>query len=191
MYTAEGIPESKDTAPQGLLEGLDLDEVTDDYGVLGAWLNGPKLCLPDWVDIEAGAEREFGALAATWVARLDMGDSGAGVDKPEPYSPLTIARNSSLGWRKGTRVVLLDDADGNTWIMKGFEIGLRPTRSYEEFVAGGAAMFDQLPAGWDVRVEVLERDLTETPENGIATIMADEHYNIYDMTGPGMSDYTP
>ena len=83
------------------------------------------------------------------------------------------------------------DADGNTWIMKGFELGLRPKHSYEEFVADAAEMFEHLPAGWKVRVEVLERDLTETPENGIATIMADEHFNVYDKTGPGMSDFTP
>ena len=191
MYTTEGIPDSKDTAPQERFEGLDLDKIKDDYGVLGAWLNGPKLCLPDWCDIEAGVEREFGGLAAVWVAQLDVGDGGSGVDKPKPYSPMTIARRSSLGWRKGTRVVLLDDAEGNTWIMKGFELGLRPKHSYEEFVAAGAAMFEQLPAGWRVRVEVLGRDLTETPENGIATIMADEHFNVYDKTGPGMSDFTP
>jgi hypothetical protein len=88
-------------------------------------------------------------------------------------------------------VVLLDDAEGNTWIMKGFELGLQPQHSYEEFVADAAAMFEHLPAGWKVRVEVLERELTETPENGIATIMADEHFNVYDKTGPGMSDDTP
>jgi hypothetical protein len=42
--------------------------------------------------------------------------------------------------------------------------------AWYEFVADAA--------GWKVRVEVLERDLTETPENGIATIMADEHFNV-------------
>jgi hypothetical protein len=189
MYTTEGIPDSKDTAPEERFEGLDFDKIKDDYGVLGASLNGPKLCLPDWCDIEAGMEREFGGVAAVWVAQLDLGDSGGAMDKP--YAPRTIARNSSLGWKKGTRVVLLDDADGNTWIMKGFELGLRPKHSYEEFVADAAGMFEHLPAGWKVRVEVLERDLTETPENGIATIMADEHFNVYDKTGPGMSDCTP
>jgi hypothetical protein len=191
MYTTEGIPDSKDTAPEERFEGLDFDKIKDEYGVLGASLNGPKLCLPDWCDIEAGVERQFGGVAAVWVAQLDLGDSGGGMDEHEPYSPVTIARNSSLGWKKGTRVVLLDDADGNTWIMKGFELGLQPKHSYEEFVANAAEMFEHLPAGWKVRVEVLERDLTETPENGIATIMADEHFNVYDKTGPGMSDFTP
>jgi hypothetical protein len=29
------------------------------------------------------------------------------------------------------------------------------------------------------------------PENGIATIMPDEFFNVYDKTGPGYSNYKP
>ena len=43
MNTAKGIPASKDTSPQALLEGLDFDHIQKQYGVLGASLNGPKL----------------------------------------------------------------------------------------------------------------------------------------------------
>ncbi len=191
MFTAESIPGSKDTAPQELVEGLDVDEIRNEFGVLSAWMNGPKLWLPDWCDIEAGVERVFGRLTARWVAQLDLGDISGGMGKATPYSPMTITRKGSLGWRSGTQVVLVDDAQGDTWVMKGFQLGLQPQHSYEDFAAAGATMFGQLPAGWNVRVEVLERDLTETPENGIATIMADEHSNVYDRTGPGMSDFTP
>lgn len=37
----------------------------------------------------------------------------------------------------------------------------------------------------------LEQDLIETPEGGIATIMADEFFNIYDKTGPGQMNFKP
>jgi hypothetical protein len=37
----------------------------------------------------------------------------------------------------------------------------------------------------------LERDNLEKPEGGVATIMADEFFNVYDKTGPGMSNYKP
>jgi hypothetical protein len=75
MYTPKGIPASKDTAPQALLEGLDFDHIKKEYGVLGASLNGPKLCLPDWVEIDVGVERDFNGLAAAWVAQLNMGNN--------------------------------------------------------------------------------------------------------------------
>jgi len=37
----------------------------------------------------------------------------------------------------------------------------------------------------------LDRDLNEKPEGGVATIMADEFFNVYDKTGPGMSSFKP
>ena len=191
MFSYKGIPQSKDTAPQKLVEGLDFDKMKELYGVLGVSLNGPKLWLPDWTDIDTGVQREFNGIITAWVALLNMGDNTGGVSKTVPYKPVTIVRKSSLGWNKGTKVLLLDDAEGNTWIMKGFELGIKPKYDYDEFLSKGASMFKKLPAGWKVRIVELEKDLIETPENGVAYIMADEHFNVYDRTGPGMMNYQP
>lgn len=191
MFTSKGIPQSKDTAPQKLVEGLDFDKMKEKYGLLGASLNGPKIWLPDWTDIDTGVARDFNGITAMWVAQLNMGDNTGGVSDSAPYKPVTIARKSSLGWNKGTTVFLLDDAEGTTWVMKGFQLGLKPQHTYKEFVAGGAGMFTKLPPGWKVRVKTLEKDLIETPENGVAWIMPDEHFNVYDKTGPGMTNYKP
>jgi hypothetical protein len=190
MLTSKGIPASKDTAPQSLVEGLDFDKMKKDYGVLGASLNGPKLWLPNWAEIDMGVEREFNGIKAAWVAQLNM-EKGGGVSESTPYKPMTIARKSGLGWIKGTRVLLLDDAEGNTWVMKGFQLGLKPRYTYKEFVAAGASNFKKLPPGWKFRVKTLDKDLIEKPENGVATIMPDEFFNVYDKTGPGMSNYKP
>lgn len=191
LFTPNGIPASKDTAPQALVEGLDFGKMKMDLGLLGASLNGPKLWLPNWTEIETGVERDFNGIKAIWVAQLNMGDNKGGVGETTPYKPVTIARKSGLGWDKGTKVVLLDDADGNTWIMKGFQLGLKPQHTYDEFLATGAAQFKKLPAGWKFRLITLEKDLIERPEGGVATIMADEFFNVYDKTGPGMSNYKP
>ena len=108
-----------------------------------------------------------------------------------PYEPMTIARESRLGWNKGSTVMILDDAEGNAWILKGFQLGLEPWFTYEEFLANGASYFTSLPSGWKFRVQTLEQDLTETPEGGVATIMGDEFFNVYDKTGPGQMNYRP
>ena len=89
------------------------------------------------------------------------------------------------------RSLLLDDDEGNTWIMKGFQLGLEPQHSYEHFMAAGESSLKKLPPGWKVRVRTLDGDLIEVPESGVATIMADEFLNVYDKTGPGMSNYKP
>ena len=190
MFTPGGIPASRDSAPQALVEGLDLEKVKKEFGVVGASLNGPKIFQPDWLEVEVGVERNFNGLPASWVAQLNMVGT-ADVGKLAPYKPATIARKSGLGWNKGTTVMLLDDAEGNTWVMKGFQVGLKPTYTYEEFVAAGQGQFKKLPPGWKFRVKTLEKDLVEIPEQGVATIMPDEFFNVYDKTGPGMSNYKP
>ena len=63
--------------------------------------------------------------------------------------------------------------------------------TYEEFLAAAPSLYKTLPKGWKVRVTKLEKDLDEKPEGGVATIMSDEFFNVYDKTGPGMSNYKP
>ena len=129
-------------------------------------------------------------MKASWIAQLNM-DKEGGVSETTPYKPTTIARKSGVGWNKGNTVLLLDDAEGNTWIMKGFQVGLKPQYTYDEFVAAGQSQFKKLPPGWKFRVKTLEEDYIEKPEGGLATIMPDEFFNVYDKTGPGMSNYKP
>ena len=131
IFTSNGIPASRDTAPQARVEGLDFARMKTDYGVKGASLNGPKIWLPDWTEIDIGVERDFNGMKAAWVARLNMGDNAGGVAETTPYKPMKIARKSGLGWKQGNTVLLLDDAEGNTWVMKGFQLGLKPTKTSE------------------------------------------------------------
>lgn len=190
MLTDKGIPASRDTAPQALVEKLDLKQIKQEQGLLGVNLNGPKLWQPDWLEVDQGAERTFAGMPMTWVAQLNVPAKG-GIGMDQPYTPMTIARKSGVGWNKGTTVMLLDDAEGNTWIMKGYQVGLKPTYTYVEFKTAGQSMFKKLPAGWNFRVKTLDKDLIEKPEGGVATIMPDEFFNVYDKTGPGMSNYKP
>ena len=191
ILTSSGIPASKDTAPQARVAGLDFAKLKTDYDVLGASLNGPKFWLPDWMEADIGVERSFNGILAAWCAQLNLGDNAGGVGESTPYKPMSIARKSGIGWNKGTTALLLDDAEGNTWIMKGFQQGVKPQHTYEQFVAAGASNFKQLPPGWKFRITTLEKDYIEVPETGVATIMPDEFFNIYDKTGPGMSNYKP
>jgi hypothetical protein len=118
-------------------------------------------------------------------------DKDASVSESTPYKSMSIARKSGLGWNRGTTVLLLDDAEGNTWIMKGLQQGIQPPHTYEQFVSAGASNFKQLPPGWKFRIKKLKKDLIEVPVTGVAAIMPDEFFNVYDKTGPGMSNYKP
>jgi len=182
---------TKDSSPQAYVEGIKLEQVKEQFDALGASLNGPKLWMLDWVDIPLGAERNINGLNMPWCAELNL----KGVNLKEMgkvgYVTTTIERKSKIGYNKGTKVFLIDDTDGNTWIMKGFQLGLKPRWTYEEFAADPASRFQKLPSGWKFRTKVLEQDLILVPETGSATIMPDEFFNVYDKTGPGYSNYKP
>jgi len=184
------IPASKDTSPQNLLEGLNYKKIKKEFGVTAASLNGPKLWMCDWFEADVGATRVFNGIKAQWCAQLNMGKD-TNVNNVPAYKPFHIARKSSVGWNKGTKVLLLDDPQGNTWIMKAFQQGLTPQHTYKEFVAAGANNFKKLPPGWKFRIKTLDKDYIETPKNGVATILSDEFFNVYDKTGPGMGNYKP
>ena len=55
-------------------------------------------------------------------------------------------------------------------------------------MAKRAANFKHLPPGWKARVVTLTQDNLETP---VAWILLDEFFNVYDKTGPGMSNSKP
>jgi hypothetical protein len=184
------IPANRDSAPQTFVASLNIDEIKKQYGVLGASLNGPKLWIPDSFDIDVGVSREFSGVSVPWTAQVNLGRN-VNVNNVEPYQPTTIARKSALNWNKGMKVMVLDDAAGGTWIMKGFQLGLDPKQTYDEFMAAGPANYKKLPPGWKARVVTLQEDNNEVPEGGVATIMSDEFFNIYDKTGPGMSNSKP
>jgi len=64
MFTSKGIPATRDTAPQALVEGLDFEKIKKEYNLVGASLNGPKIWTPDWSEIEVGVERDFNGIKA-------------------------------------------------------------------------------------------------------------------------------
>ncbi len=190
MFIEGAYAASKDTAPQALVEGIDLAQLKKDYNLAGASLNGPKIWTPDWSDADIGKVREFNGIKAPWVGKMYMDNAGP-VSNVTSYKPMVFVRKSQLGWNKGTTVMILDDADGNTYVMKGFQQGLKPQHTYAQFMAAGQSNFKKLPEGWKFRVKTLDKDLIETPENGQAQLVADEFFNVYDKTGPGMSNYKP
>jgi len=182
---------NKDSAPQAWVESINLDDIKKQFHALGTSMNGPKLWMLDWIDIPLGADRNINGVKIPWCAELHLTKDQAKEMGKFAYVTTTIARKSAIGYNKGTTVFLIDDTEGNTWIMKGFELGIKPSHTFEQFSAEPASYFKKLPAGWKFRTKVLDQDLKLVPETGVATIMPDEMFNVYDKTGPGYSNYKP
>jgi len=193
VYNTIGLngftPANKDSSPTPEVAAVDIDAVKKEFGVLAVHINGPKLWMPDEIEVPSGKERVFGKLDAKWVGNLSL--QGINLTKPgaDAYHVTSIERKTTIIYKKGQTEFLIDDPEGNTWVMKGMDLGLHPVQSYADAANLGSKL--KLPPGYKFRTAVLPADLVTLPTSGVAVIMPDDLNNVYDKTGPGYSNYKP
>src|SRR5215469_8986394 len=62
IYNTVGLNDpdgTGDTTPQAVLDGIDVNALKGQYGVLGAFKNGPRLWCLDWAEVMVGKDRDF------------------------------------------------------------------------------------------------------------------------------------
>jgi hypothetical protein len=177
-----------DTSPQRMLDKVDVEAVKKENGVLMAYKNGPRLWTLDWVEANVGATRDFNGLKARWVMWLDVPDA---LIKHESaaYKLMGGKRDTKMGINKGSPAFMLDDPEGNTWVMKSASLIVDPNQTYESLKDLGSRL--KPATGWRFRAVTLEQDLILTPDNGNVKITQDELGNTYDRVGGRYSNYKP
>jgi hypothetical protein len=178
-----------DSCPPALLDKVDVKSLKEQYGVLASYKNGPRLWALDWFEGATGKELDFNGMKARWVNWLDM--KGISTKPGEAaYKNITVGRHTKFGFDKGKQAFILDDPDGNPWVMKSFSLITHPDQKFEELGTLGSRL--KLPPGWKFRAPVLEQDLILTPDkDGIAHITQDDFGNTYDRAGGPYSNYKP
>jgi hypothetical protein len=191
VYNTVGLNSSTgtgDSSPQALLAKIDLIALKREYDVLRVYKNGPRLWTLDWADVMVGREREFNGLKARWVMWLDV-PKELSSHEVVAYKSITGQRNTQLGFNKGKPVFILDDPEGNSWVMKSASLILDPNQTYDSLKDLGSRL---KPApGWKFRVQMLEEDLVLTPDNGVVLVTQDELGNTYDRMGGPYSNFKP
>ena len=177
-----------DTTPQAVLDQVDLDALTSQYDVLGAFRNGPRLWTLDWAEVMVGEERDFMGLKARWVMWLDVPKEFR-KHESVAYKPITGKRDTQFGINMGSQAFILDDPDSNSWVMKSASLIVDPSQTYDSLDDLGGRL--QPPPGWTFRDVTLQQDLVLTPDNGAAKITQDEMGNTYDRVGGPYSNYKP
>jgi hypothetical protein len=176
-------PEGRDSAPQSMVDALNASELAKENDA-SVWLNPQRYWLLDWADMNVGTVRDFGGLNARWCGIMSL-PNGAWT----PMTPTMFMSRSKFGFNKGTTIYLLDDPNGNTWIMESLSTSVDPMNTYANRGSLGSRL--SLPSGWNFRKEVLDQDLILTSKMGVARILKDNLDNIYDLTGPGYSSFKP
>ena len=177
-----------DSCPQEVLNQVDVDVLKEQYDVLSAFKNGPRLWCLDWVEAMAGVERDFNGLKARWVMWLDVPKE---MRKHESvaYKPISGRRDTQLGIDIGSPAFILDDPEGESWVMKSASLIMDPSQTYEGLKELGGRL---KPApGWSFRAVTLDQDLVLTPDDGAVKITQDELGNTYDRVGGPFSNFKP
>ncbi len=193
FYNTTGLNNSEDpcnTCPEAIWDKINPETLKKQYHVLGVFKNGPRHWVMDWIELPVGAERNFDGLNARWMGQVklpknvDLKKKGSSA-----YKPTTVARKSEMGFVKGKSIFILDDPEGNPWVMQAYSLIVDPNQTYDSLASLGSKL--KLPQGWKFRVKVLDKDLTIKAVNGIAHIMQDDLENTYDLCGGGSSNYKP
>jgi hypothetical protein len=128
-----GGAETRDSCSDEIWATVDPDAVKDEFNVLGVFKNGPRFWLYDWLELPVGAERQFGKTKARWMGAVhlpkDFGKEGSTF-----YKTTHVERKSKQGYNRGTRVFILDDPDGTTWVMQAYSRIVNPELSYDDLM---------------------------------------------------------
>jgi hypothetical protein len=191
VYNTVGLnsPDGKgDSSPAAILDKIDMEKVKDDNDALSTVKNGPRLWTIDYLGVRAGKESNFQGLKARWVMWFPIPDE-IREGKDLSYAVMHAKRDTSMGIRKGSRAYILDDPQGNSWVMKSASLIKDPNQKFEDLKNLGSRL--KLPPGWKFRSPILEQDLVFMTDNGNTQITQDEIGNTYDRVGGPYSNYKP
>jgi len=176
-----------DSSPADLSK-VDVNTLKNEYGVLSVFKNGPRLWTLDWVEVQAGKERDFNGLKARWVTWLIVPKEMANHESVA-YKPISVKRDTRFGINQGSPAFILDDPEGNSWVMKSASLIVDPNQTFDSLKDLGGRL---KPApGWKFRTVILEQDLILTPDHSNARITQDELGNTYDRVGGAFSNFKP
>jgi len=167
-------------------DALDADTVARESGALRAWLNPVRHWMFDQLDVrEAGDDRTFGGITGTWTGVASAATLTQAMVQ-DSYHPGYIYRNNTCTFTAGSEVYLLDEPDGEVFVMQSFTQHRDPTVS-EDKLAHLYSRLD-LPAGWGFRVETLDQDLEVTSNiDNLAHVLRDNLGNVYQGSDAGRS----
>ena len=177
-----------DSTPAAIFDKIDITKVARDNAALSALMNGPRLWTVDHIGVKVGKERDFQGLKARLVGWFIVpAEFLAGTDRS--YQVMHVERDTAMGIHKGSRAYILDDPQGNSWVMKSAGLIVDPNQKFEDLKDLGSRL--KLPAGWKFRSPVLEQDLEFMTDQGKTMITQDELGNTYDRVGGPYSNYKP
>lgn len=191
VYNTVGLndPDGKgDTSPAAILDKIDFDKVKKNHDALSTVKNGARLWTIDHLGVNTGKERDFQGLKARWVMWFPIPDE-IREGKDLSYAVMPALRGTDMTIWKESRVYILDDPEGNSFVMKSASLIKDPTQKFEDLKDLGSRL--KLASGWKFRSKILEEELVFKTKDGKSFIVQDDIGNTYDRVGGPYSNYNP
>jgi hypothetical protein len=193
VYNTTGLnggDDSRDSAPAPLAQKLDPKRIAKQYQALSARIGPPYTWTVDWLADRIGAVRSFDGLNAAWMGNKQA--PGAAVS-PKPaaaaYRTAQAAITAVEGFKRGSKVYLIDDPNGRTWVMVSYTNQNMPDLTIDKLDSLGD--FLKLPQGWKFRTATLAKELVLEPKTGFTGVTQDDKGNVYHLTGARQSNFVP
>ena len=191
VYNPTGLnnmAETHDSCPDGMVNNVDMAALVAYFKLDGIYYNKPRYWILDKITLPVGAKRNFDGMEWYWMASSNMPAETEMKPGFLTYKRVPVERKSTLVFRAGKPVFLLDDPEGKVWVMKTYRDA--HGQSYDT-LKDLASRYESLPEGYSFRVEVLEKNLVLKPTGGLTTMMQDDFENTFDYLGDGSADYVP
>ncbi len=177
VYNTLGL----NTCPEAAWQAVDADAIKQRFGARAVFKNGPRYwvvsTLSTHVATQEAPVESFGGIEARLVGTLQIPPGMR--HGSSPYAATTIQRDTEYGYPAGRPVFILDDPDGNPWVMQAYSQIVDPALTLGDLAGLGGRL--KLPEGWRYRSETLERPLVVHPVKGTARILQDDLQNTYDL----------
>jgi hypothetical protein len=192
-YNTSALNNSADknnTCPAAMCDKVTVPSLEAGFDILAAYRNGPRGWTMDSITLPVGPVVAFDGLETRWMGQglLPKGVPLVNAHMT-PYSPLQSHRKSSMTFKKGQPVFILDDPQGTPWVMQAFGQLVDKTLTYETLKDLGSKL--KPAAGWKFRVAFLDKDLTISTPKGYNWIVQDELQNTYDACKEGACNFKP
>lgn len=162
--------------PAAAWTALDPSAIQQAFGALTVVMNGPRHWVLDDIPsftLPTAEHRVFGALELQLLATLHVPASQLG---NAPYTPRTVARDTTFSFYAGSELYELVAPDGSVYVMQSYAQIVDP--ALDEAALPGLAARLRLPVGWRYRVRTLSAPL-EVRSGGAATVVQDDLQNTY------------
>ena len=181
--------DTRDSAPQSFAEHVDPKKIAKKFQAIAAKTSPPRYWTMDWLADRVGSVRNFDGLDAAWMGNGMASESRLSAKPPpEAYRTAPFPRTAIEGFKKGTKVYLLDDPKGHTWVLAAYTAGGAPNGTGD---LDSLAERITLPQGWKFRSVTLDHELVLESKGGFAAATQDDKGDIYHLAGPGQSNFTP